>query len=262
MATAEPAPAPAQDVVADAATPSLQAAAAPEEAVALPTAPPERRDASELLRQEAKKSDATEADQPAVGGLAAPVDAAKPAAIADGRAAEPASTEAPDDFEEQALLEKAEPEASKMKSEESAPAKEMASYDASAAGASTSSTRNNRAKDFAAPSAPSAMAAAEAPATGTDESSTPEPYGGISSESTDAALVAATDDSDDRKAMTAAWFLAQRQHERGDPDAAMATITKGLRRAGNDDLRSDLTALQWTVAQSTRPPGADAATGP
>jgi hypothetical protein len=247
-APAAPAPAPAQDAGADAlATPSLQAA--PEAVVPLPAEPPERRDSNELFREEAKKSDKMEDDRAAVGAVAGPADAAKPAASAGERAAEPANTVAADDFEEQAALEKSQPEA-KLKSEEAAPAKELESYDTLAAGASTSATRS-RAKDYAAPAAPSSVAAAEAPATLADESSTPGPYGDISAASTDAALAAATDDSDDRKAMTAAWFLAQRQYERGDPDAAMATIAKGLRRVGNDDLRSDLTALQWTVAQST-----------
>ncbi len=59
--------------------------------------------------------------------------------------------------------------------------------------------------------------------------------------------------------MTAAWFLADREYRRGDADAAMATIAKGLRRAGNEDLRSELIALQWTVAQSTSPAILDAA---
>jgi len=104
-------------------------------------------------------------------------------------------------------------------------------------------------------------APAEAPAAMADEStSTPAAYGNISDASTDEALVAATDDSDDRKAMTAAWFLGRRQYDRGDRDAAKATIAKGLRRTGNPDLRADLTALQWTVAQSSHPEAAPAAT--
>ena len=239
--------------------------------------PPARRDSNELLRQEAaKKSDemADERDRagalsaPTSTGLAAPADAAKPAAVAPSgdysRAAESSRTESPqteavDDLEEQTVLEKAQPEA-KMKAEEAAPAKELESFAAGAAGPSASSSRSgSRAKDAAAPASPPMPAPAEASAALADESSTPAPYADISAASTDAALVAATDDSDDRKAMTAAWFLGRRQYDRGDSDAAMATIAKGLRRTGNDDLRADLTALQWTVAQS-QPTAAPAAT--
>ena len=233
--------------------------------------PPARRDANELLRQEAdKKSNGTADDRDvgraASGALAAPADAAKPAAVAPStdypRSAEAAQTEAVDDFEEQRALEKTQPEA-KMKAEEVAPAKELESYDygaASAAGPSASSARSGaRAKDAPAPASPPMPA--EAPAAMADESpSTPEAYGDISAASTDEALIAATDDSDDRKAMTAAWFLGRRQYDRGDRDAAMATIAKGLRRTGNPDLRADLTSLQWTVAQSSHPEAAPAAT--
>lgn len=233
--------------------------------------PPASRDANELLRQEAdKKSDGMEDDRDvgpaASGALAAPADAAKPAAVAPSadypRSAEAAQTEAVDDFEEQRALEKTQPEA-KMKAEEVAPAKELESYDygaASAAGPSASSARSGaRAKDAPAPASPPMPA--EAPALMADESpSTPAAYGDISAASTDAALIAATDDSDDRKAMTAAWFLGRRQYDRGDRDAAMATIAKGLRRTGNPDLRADLTSLQWTVAQSSQPEAAPAAT--
>src|SRR4029450_2482834 len=84
-----------------------------------------------------------------------------------------------------------------------------------------------------------------------ESSSPPDAYGDISAASTDEALPPPTDDSDDRKAMTAAWFLGRRQYDRGDRDAAMATIAKGLRRTGNPDLRADLTALQSTVGQAT-----------
>ena len=268
--------APAQDVRekggADAvATPSEQAA--PSAQPDMHAEPPARRDANELLRQEAaKKSDGMEEDRDvgraAGGDLAAPADAAKPAAVAPSvdypRSAEAAQTEAVDDLEEQPALEKTQPEA-KMKSEEAAPAKELESYAegaASAAGPSASSARSStRAKDAAAPASPPMPAPAEAPAAMADEStSTPAAYGNISDASTDEALVAATDDSDDRKAMTAAWFLGRRQYDRGDRDAAMATIAKGLRRTGNPDLRADLTALQWTVAQSSHPEAAPAAT--
>src|SRR6185436_299204 len=81
--------------------------------------PPARRDANELLRQEAKKSDGMEEDRgralsaPTSRDFDAPADAAKPAAVApsaDYRAAETAQTEAIDDLEEQTALEKTQPE--------------------------------------------------------------------------------------------------------------------------------------------------------
>jgi hypothetical protein len=256
-----PATAPAEELGAKVAEPSTEAAPAPQPA---PAEPPARRDASELLRQEAKKSDGMELDRDDAGALAAPADAAKPAAVAPSvdypRSAEAAQTEAVDDLEEQTVLEKTQPEA-KRKAEEAEPATESELYGAAAAaGPSASSSR--RAKDVAPaapPPAPAAVPQVIGTATLADESTTPAPYGDISAASTDAELAAATDDIDDRKAMTAALLLGRRQYERGDYDAAMATIAKGLRRTGNDDLRSDLTALQWTVAQS-RPTAAPAAT--
>jgi hypothetical protein len=261
-------PAPAQEAGANAvAAPKVEAA--PASQPDMHAEPPARRDANELLRQESdKKSDGMEEDRgrAAGGDFDVPADAAKPATVApsaDYRGT--GQTEAVDDLEEQTVLQKTQPEA-KMKAEEIAPAKELESYGAAsaaagAAGPSASSARSSeRAKDAAAPAAPPMPAPAEAPAAFADEStSTPAAYGEISDASTDQALAAATDDSDDRKAMTAAWFLGRRQYDRGDHDAAMATIAKGLRRSGNPDLRADLTALQWTVAQS-HPEASPAAT--
>jgi hypothetical protein len=242
----------AQEVAAPAAAPSPAGTASPEQPAANEPAP-QRESLDEGLRQEEskRKSDGTVGADGSAGGLAAPAEPAKPATIA--APLEERDAEAPQDLDAgYRALEKA----AGAKLEESAPAKELETLDA---GATTAPGRSDdRAKD--ARSAPAPSAAAEAAGLADEPSSgEPEPYGGISSSSTDAALVAATDDSDDRTAMTAAWFLAKRQYDRGDPDAAMATIVKGLRRAGNDDLRSDLTALQWTVAQAASPPVLDAA---